>query len=68
MSASKCAPVDDKDYRVSFRFTGRVAKLTYKLATMQLTSEDNQVIRHALARSGTNGGRQLCFRTRVREH
>jgi arylsulfatase len=44
-------PVDDKDYQVPFRFIGRVAKLTFKLAPMQLTSEDHQVIQHALARS-----------------
>ncbi|UPJ47330.1 hypothetical protein IVB30_29185 [Bradyrhizobium sp. 200] len=51
MAASIRAPVDDKDYQVPFRFTGRVAKLTYKLAPMPPTSEDHQVIRHALARS-----------------
>jgi hypothetical protein len=44
-------PVDDNDYQVPFRFTGTIAKLSYKLAPVQLTSEDHQVIQHALARS-----------------
>ena len=42
-------PVDDKDYQVPFRFTGKLAKLTIKLGPVQLTSDDHQVIRHALA-------------------
>jgi arylsulfatase len=42
-------PVDDKDYQVPFRFTGKLAKLTYKLGPVQLTSDDHQVIQHALA-------------------
>ena len=42
-------PVDDKDYQVPFRFTGKLSKLTFKLGPVQLTSEDHQVIQHALA-------------------
>src|ERR1700746_2897193 len=42
-------PVDDKDYQVPFRFTGKLDKLTLKLAPVQLTSEEHQVIRHARA-------------------
>ena len=42
-------PVDDKDYQVPFRFTGKLDKLTFKLGPTQLTSEDHQVIQHALA-------------------
>ena len=42
-------PVDDKDYQVPFRFTGKIAKLTFKLGPVQLTSDDHQVIQHALA-------------------
>jgi arylsulfatase len=42
-------PVDDKDYQVPFRFTGKINKLTFKLWPTQLTSNDHQVIQHALA-------------------
>jgi len=40
-------PVDDKDYQVPFRFTGKLNKLTFKLAPVQLTSHDQQIIQHA---------------------
>jgi hypothetical protein len=43
-------PVDDHDYQLPFRFTGKIAKLTYKLGPTQLTREDHQVIQHALAK------------------
>src|SRR5690242_1588408 len=42
-------PVDDKDYQVPFRFTGKINKLTFKLWPTQLTSNDDQVIQHARA-------------------
>ena len=42
-------PVDDKDYQVPFRFTGKLDKLTFKLGPVQLTSDEHQVIRHAHA-------------------
>ena len=44
-------PVDDKDYQVPFRFTGKLNKLTFKLGPTQLTSDDHQVIRHSLAKA-----------------
>jgi arylsulfatase A-like enzyme len=44
-------PVDDNDYQVPFRFTGKIAKLTIKLGPTQLTSEDHQVIQHALSKA-----------------
>jgi arylsulfatase len=44
-------PVDDKDYQVPFRFTGKVDKVTFKLGPTQLTSEDHQKIQHTLARA-----------------
>jgi hypothetical protein len=44
-------PVDDNDYQLPFRFTGKIAKLTYKLGPMQLTNEDHQFIQHALAKA-----------------
>jgi arylsulfatase A-like enzyme len=42
-------PVDDNDYQLPFRFTGKIAKLTYKLGPVQLTSDDHKVIQHALS-------------------
>jgi arylsulfatase len=42
-------PVDDKDYQVPFRFNGKLDKVIIKLGPVQLTSEENQVIRHARA-------------------
>ncbi|HEV3185727.1 MAG TPA: arylsulfatase [Xanthobacteraceae bacterium] len=44
-------PVDDKDYQVPFRFTGKLDKVTFKLGPVQLTSEDHQIIQHALAKA-----------------
>jgi arylsulfatase len=35
-------PVDDNDYQVPFRFTGKLAKLTFNLGREQLTDEDRQ--------------------------
>jgi hypothetical protein len=43
-------PVDDKDYQVPFRFTGKLSKLMFKLGPTQLTSDDQQAIQHALAK------------------
>ena len=31
-----------------FRFTGKIDKVTFKLGPVQLTSEEQKVIRHAL--------------------
>ncbi len=44
-------PVDDKDYQVPFRFTGKIGKVTFKLGPSQLTSLDHQIIQHALAKA-----------------
>jgi arylsulfatase A-like enzyme len=41
--------VEDKDYQVPFRFSGKLDKLTIKLGPAQLAGEDHQVIRHARA-------------------
>jgi arylsulfatase A-like enzyme len=35
-------PVDDKDYQVPFRFTGKLSKLTYKLGPEELMPEDQK--------------------------
>jgi arylsulfatase A-like enzyme len=44
-------PVDDNDYQVPFRFTGKLNKLTFKLGPTQLTSDDHQVIQRNLAKA-----------------
>jgi arylsulfatase A-like enzyme len=44
-------PVDGKDYKVPFRFTGKLAKLTYKLGPEQLTAADRKLIQEGLARA-----------------
>jgi hypothetical protein len=33
------------------RFNGKIAKLTYKFGPVKLTSEDHQIIQHALAKA-----------------
>jgi arylsulfatase A-like enzyme len=42
-------PVDDKDYQVPFRFTGKLNKLTFKLGPEQLMSTDHQAKAQAMA-------------------
>ncbi len=37
-------PVDDNDYKVPFRFTGKIDKLTYKLGPPQLTEADREIM------------------------
>jgi arylsulfatase A-like enzyme len=44
-------PVDDKEYQVPFRFTGKLNKLTFKLGPTQLTSDDRQIIQHNLVKA-----------------
>jgi arylsulfatase A-like enzyme len=41
--------VNDKDYQVPFAFNGKIDHLTFKLGPVQLTSEEHQIIQHALA-------------------
>jgi hypothetical protein len=43
--------VDDNDYQVPFRFTGKLAKLTFNLGSEQLTAEDRKVISERLAQA-----------------
>ena len=42
-------PIDDRDYRVPFRFTGKLAKLTIRLGPEQLMAEDRAVMQKLLA-------------------
>jgi arylsulfatase len=44
-------PVDDKDYQVPFRFTGKIAKLTFKLGPEQLTVADRKEMHKHLVRA-----------------
>jgi len=37
-------PVDDKDYQVPFRFTGKIDKLTVKLGPEELTPAEREMI------------------------
>jgi arylsulfatase A-like enzyme len=41
--------VDDNDYQVPFRFTGKLSKLTFKLGAEQLTDEDRKIMNERLA-------------------
>jgi len=41
----------DDSYKLPFRFTGKIDKLTYKLGATQMTEDDQKVIRHALERA-----------------
>jgi arylsulfatase len=41
--------VNDEDYQVPFRFNGKINKLTFDLGPVHLTSEEHQLIQHALA-------------------
>ena len=43
--------VDDSDYQLPFRFTGTIAKLTYKLGPEQLAESDRKVMQQALAKA-----------------
>ena len=42
--------VDDSDYQVPFRFTGKIAKLTIRLGPEQLMAEDQNAKAEAIAR------------------
>jgi arylsulfatase len=45
------SPVDDKDYQVPFRFTGKIAKLTFKLGEEQLTEADRKEMHKHIVRA-----------------
>ena len=44
-------PVDDRDYQVPFRFTGKLVKVTFNLGPEQLTAEDRKIISERLAQA-----------------
>jgi hypothetical protein len=41
----------DDSYKLPFRFTGKIDKLTYKLGPTQMTNDEQRLIRHALERA-----------------
>ncbi|MGC1786088.1 MAG: hypothetical protein WA718_05060, partial [Terriglobales bacterium] len=43
--------VDDLEYRLPFRFTGNIDKLTYKLGPSQLSAEEKAAAAEILARA-----------------
>jgi len=47
IGANAGTPVDDKDYQVPFKFTGRLNKLTLKIDRPQLTTADIEKLRQA---------------------
>jgi hypothetical protein len=42
--------VDDKDYKLPFRFTGKLDKLTIKLGPSQMVAEDQKAKAETMAR------------------
>jgi len=44
--------VDDRDYKVPFRFTGTIEKLTVALDPPKLTPEDVKKLKEAEAKAG----------------
>ena len=44
-------PVDDTDYQVPFRFTGKLAKLTLKIAPPKLTTTDIKLLQEEAQRN-----------------
>jgi hypothetical protein len=49
IGADTRTPVDDRDYKVPFRFNGKIDKLTFKLGPMRLSEEDQRRLRKAIA-------------------
>jgi arylsulfatase len=41
----------DDSYKLPFRFTGKIDKLTFKLGPTQMTSDEQKLMRHALERA-----------------
>ena len=41
----------DDSYKLPFRFTGKIDKLTFKLGPTQLSSDEQRIIQHARAKA-----------------
>jgi arylsulfatase len=52
IGADTGTPVDDKDYQVPFKFTGRIDKLTIAVEPPKLTPEDEKRLKEAEAKAG----------------
>jgi arylsulfatase len=61
VGADTGTPVDDRDYQVPFKFTGKLNKLTLRIDRPRLTAEDerrlSEAARNAADGPGTTGGR-----------
>jgi len=44
-------PVDDHDYQVPFTFTGKIARLTFKLGPVRLTEDERRVMHASIIRA-----------------
>jgi arylsulfatase len=53
VGADMGTPVDDKDYQLPFRFTGKLNKLTIKIDRPQLTLEDIKKLEEAMKKAAT---------------
>jgi hypothetical protein len=41
----------DDSYKLPFRFTGKIDRLTFELGPTQMTSDEQKLMRHALERA-----------------
>lgn len=57
----------DDSYKLPFRFTGKIDKLTYKLGATQISSDEQWLMRHALERA-RDGARQVLAPISLRRH
>ena len=44
-------PVDDQDYKLPFRFTGKIAKVTFKLGPVQMAEQDRKAMHESIIRA-----------------
>ena len=61
VGADTGTPVDDEDYQVPFRFTGKLDKLTLTIDRPKLTPEDERKLRGAAQQQGERIGRKLSY-------
>ena len=54
IGADTGTPVDDQDYKVPFKFSGKIDKLTIKVERPQLTPADIQKLKEAAASASDN--------------
>ncbi len=52
-------PVDDRDYQVPFKFTGKIDKLTIAIDQPQLTPEDVKKLKEAEAKAADGAPKHL---------